>query len=128
MTDAGAAALGRSPALADVDLCGTTVTAAGVEALAAGCGPRLVRVKLTGVRLTDAGVGRIARAAPHLRELDLYRCTGLTDASVPAIEGLADLRRFHGGEFAITRKGYERLAARLPGCDDFGVLAVLARE
>ena len=117
VTDAGAKALGQSKSLADVDLSGTAVTGTGVGALAAGLGPRLTRLRLNMLPVADAAVTRLARACPNLVELELIKCKNVTDASVPALASLRQLRKISVMETGLTRSGVLTLAAQLPACD-----------
>jgi hypothetical protein len=77
-------------------------------------------VKLTGLKslcgngpLTDRGLEHLA-ALPGMEALELRGCEGLTDASVPTLAKMRDLRRIDLTRTKVTPDGLRRLRRSLP--------------
>ncbi len=85
VTDAGVAAVAEHcPGLQHLDLGRTWVTDAGVRAVADHC-PALQYLSLSLTDVTDAGVVAIAEGYPSLQGLVLWNCKQVTDAGVAAV-------------------------------------------
>jgi hypothetical protein len=87
-----------------------------------GAIPKLLNVgalrilTLAGTRVTDAGIKQLVRQR-LLRELDLRRCPGVTDASVDELAKFELLWTLHVGDTQISPQGVARLKRALPHCN-----------
>ena len=94
------------PQLRHLDLSGTQVTDAGLEALREL--PNLETISLAWTAVTDAGVASLARCR-HLTRVDLAG-TGTGDGAIKALTGMQALRIFSSGN-GVTDAGIAHLHA-----------------
>ncbi len=130
VTDAGLAKFKDLEELRGLRLDGTTITGKGFEALAGL--PRLYRVSLQDAKVDDAGAAALARVSRlqfvklsgnlitsdalrsfqnlrQLEDLDLDRCTKLTDAAAGILKAYPALKRVSLKGTALSAKAIEDL-------------------
>ena len=130
VTDAGLAKLQDLEELRSLRLDGTTITGKGFEALART--PRLYRVSLQDAKVDDAGASTLARVSRlriinlngnlitnaalssfkelrQLEELDLDRCTKLTDEAAAILKTYPALKRVSLKGATLSAKAIEDL-------------------
>lgn len=100
-----------APTLVSLNLAGTGVTDAGVEAL--GAFARLRRLHLERTAVTDAGVAHLAEH-PSLEYLNLYG-TGVTDRSLVVAASMPALRRLYVWQTGASPEAASLLSALRPG-------------
>lgn len=117
LDDAAAHALAAARRLRALDLTGTAVTAAGVRSLAQL--PAIEQLFLGFLGLDDATVGALA-GLTTLRELGLGNSRAITDAAAPALCALTRLERLDLAGTDITPAAIDQLAS-LPALVELGL-------
>jgi hypothetical protein len=101
------------PYLVSLDLAGTKVGDASMEAIAKAANVRMLRLSETGV--TDAGLAAISKL-PNLESLNLFG-TAVTREGVAKLALLPNLKRLYLWRTGVDEVAAAELANSLPGCE-----------
>ncbi len=97
------------PLLEELSLAQTLITDAGLNHVAALFSLRKLNVAQT--QATDNGVQYLS-SLPHLESLDLSGNLGITDAAIPFLEKLPQLREVFLDGTSVTAEGLKRLGRK----------------
>ncbi|MBC7351848.1 MAG: hypothetical protein H5U08_05775 [Thermogutta sp.] len=109
VNDSALEALRSMPSLEELSLAQTLITDAGLEHIATISTLRKLNVAQT--QVTDAGVQYLSHLS-HLESLDLSGNPGITDAAVPFLEKLPQLREVFLDGTSVTGEGLKRLGGK----------------
>ncbi|MGB9690123.1 hypothetical protein [Thermogutta sp.] len=107
--DSALEALRSMPLLEELSLAQTLITDAGLNHVAALFSLRKLNVAQT--QATDNGVQYLS-SLPHLESLDLSGNLGITDAAIPFLEKLPQLREVFLDGTSVTAEGLKRLGRK----------------
>jgi internalin A len=107
--DSALTSLRELPSLEELSLAQTLITDAGLEHIAAISTLRKLNVSQT--QVTDVGVQYLSNLS-HLESLDLSGNLGITDAAVPFLEKLPQLREVFLDGTSVTVEGLKRLGEK----------------
>lgn len=107
VTDAGIELIKDLPNLTDISLERSEITDESLKHLSES--KTILRIRAPRTKLTDAGVMHLVNA-PQLQLLDVLECTGISDACLPAVGQLTNLRNFRAYGRQITNEGMPHLA------------------
>ena len=113
LDSAGIQQVRKLTSLTRLELRQTIIGDAGLDAVATLS--RLTYLDLEGCGISDAGLVRLSPLT-KLRTLVLAVNQGLTDACIPVLTQLKDLRELDISQTGISNEGAQQLVAALPAC------------